>query len=171
MTTVLRACLVAMVVLANMIPCAVMAQELDDGSDWLLQVVPLVTAAKVAKYNACMNELRPGCESTFDYCMMSVEEKLNYALKLCYDQKVTCYSACEDAYQKCCAASGLSECPPECRTKKTDCMALCDREGDQCVLDAINENYEPPVEAECQNDLDECLENAKEICRDIAEAP
>ncbi len=174
MSPLKKNCLLTLLILScNIPPFATAQEEGIDDADLLLSIVPaaIIPGNILRRFNACMGEMRPGCENTYNYCMMTVQEKISYQLQLCLDQKFECYSACEQNYEQCCTESGLPECPHACQIQKDVCMAACDAEGDQCVQNAIGGNYDPPIEDECQNDLEECLENAKELCREESLSP
>ncbi len=136
----------------------------DDGL--LILVVPGI-AGHAKRYHDCLGEAELLCGERFDYCMMTVEEKISYRLQLCYERKVSCYNACDNDYQECCDKSGLQECPKACRIQKRACYAECDEEGTQCTLNAIHGDYEKPVESKCRNDWTDCLERMKKICDDL----
>ena len=155
--------LLATIFLVNFVPVSSFAN--DDDLLLILGVPPIVAHAK--KYHDCLGEAEVVCGESFDYCMMTVEEKISYNLQLCYETKVSCYSTCDDNYQECCDKSGLQECPEECRIQKRNCYTQCDNEGTQCTLDAINGNYEKPIESKCINDWTKCLERLKKVCQDL----
>lgn len=141
--------LLAAALLACTIPSGSAAREQTD-DPMLILTVPLIANDIAVKYHACVDELMEGCQSTFDYCMMTVEEKISYHLQLCLDQKIACYDACGG---------------------EQICMEACDAAGTQCTLDAINGNYDAPDADACGKELDDCTEYTEEFCRKTAETP
>lgn len=161
MSMPLKVFLLVTAFLVSFVPVSSFADD-----DSLLLGIPAI-AGHAKKYNDCIEESIVVCNEHFDYCLMTVEEKLSYHLQLCLEVKLSCYRNCNDDYEECCEKSGLQECPKACRIQKRDCYAQCDAEGTQCTLNAIHGDYEKPVESKCYNDLVECSERLKKVCEDL----
>jgi len=57
-------------------PFSITAQEKsNDDGELLITTVPIIAAGVGRKFNDCMEEMRLGCENTYNYCMMSVQKK------------------------------------------------------------------------------------------------
>lgn len=155
--------LLVILVFINFFPVVSFAADENDSS--IILTAPLIAANVVARYNACVDDLRDGCETTFDYCMMTVQEKISFQLQLCYEKKIKCGISCDEKYQECCSQSGEQECPTVCRTQEKICNDQCDTEGTQCTMDAVSGTYNPPIESECWDDWTECIEYTADLCK------
>lgn len=134
------------------VPSAATAQE--DESPWSLYISALQAAVN-ASISTCLEDAKELCESERDYCLMSVEEKIQYSLQVCFEEKLACGTSCQTAFEEC---VDLGAPQTECSAQRTLCDAACEEEGTQCTLDAINGDYEQLSAEECDNAYMKCTD-------------
>lgn len=155
--------LLATVCVINSIPYGALADDMDN-KRVLIFTPANIASTKIGRYDACVRIAMEECNTNYDLCMLDEDGQRALALRYCYDQLVACYGSCDDDYAACCAPYEDRVCPEECRTIKTGCYATCQDVGAQCQLDAINYPYEPPVESECFEDWNVCVEVKTDLC-------
>lgn len=158
-----RICLLATVCFINSIPHGAVAEDLDNRGILTFQA-PLLISSKIGRYNACVRRGMELCNTTYDSCMMTVEEQIDQALQRCYDELMECIDSCDEDYATCCAPYEDRVCPKECKTKKTECYETCQDVGLQCQIDAVNFPYTPPQQDECFEDWNVCVEYRTDLC-------
>lgn len=159
----LEICLLATVCVINSIPYGALADALDN-KRMLIFTPANIASTIIGRYDACVRIAMEECDTNHDLCMLNVEGQIALALQNCYDQLMACNGFCDDDYATCCAPYEDRVCPEGCRITKTACYEVCQDEGEQCQLDAINYPYEPPVESECFENWNVCVEVRTDLC-------
>ncbi len=111
--------------------------------------------ADTAEINTCLDNATKLCELERDYCLMSVQEKVQYHLQRCLEEKWACNISCSTDFADC-AATGTPQ--STCSDQREICNMKCVDESHQCRLDAVNNTYEQLSAEACGGNYGKCIE-------------
>lgn len=144
------------------IPYGAIAKERNPWPGYMAAIDTAAREGREQRYENCMYWVRFVCNQDKEYCLTSLEKKIQLYLQGCYDKQLDCLDSCSDDYQTC---KDTGTPLPTCGENFRQCNSACEATGRQCQLDAIGEiNAIHVPESECEGLYQECVNDNELGC-------